>query len=115
WKVRSNDGKRIVMDIGTVSGVVMRGGLPLPPPTPVTQQTPLAALAASVQALATQAANLAAQEAARGAAQGAAGGRGGANAAAGNRGGGNGGGRGPAPARRAVWDGFCFGIDPWDT
>src|SRR5215472_1357319 len=78
WKVRSNDGKKIVMDIGNWGGVVMRGGLPLPAPTP-TPATPLAALAANAQALATTAAALAAAEA-RGA-----GGRGG---------GGNGGGRG---------------------
>src|SRR5579884_2699326 len=43
WKVRSNDGTTIVMDIGNWGGVVMRGGLPLPAPTPITQQTPLAA------------------------------------------------------------------------
>src|SRR5580704_14699169 len=36
WKVRSNDGQKIVMDIGNLGGVIMRGGLPLPPPTPAT-------------------------------------------------------------------------------
>src|SRR5262249_779576 len=41
----------------------------------------------------------------------AAGARGG-NAPAGNAGGG--GGRGGA-MRRAIWDGFCFGIEPWNT
>src|SRR5215475_6837229 len=42
WKIRSNDGKTIVMDIGNLGGIVMRGGLPLPPPTPTVQMTPLA-------------------------------------------------------------------------
>src|ERR1041385_2905137 len=42
WKARSNDGKKIVMDIGSLGSVVMRGGLPLPAPTPT--QTPLQAL-----------------------------------------------------------------------
>src|SRR5690348_7400865 len=82
WKVRSNDGKKIWMDIGNFGGVEMRGGLPLPAPTPTTTQTPLSALAASAQALATTAQQLAAQEAARGA------------AANGARGGGAGGQRG---------------------
>ena len=65
WKVRSNDGKTIVMDIGKIGSVVMRGGL-VPEPAPA----------------------------------GGGGGRGG------------GGNRGPI---KAVWDGFCFGIAPWDT
>jgi hypothetical protein len=70
WKVRSNDGKTIVMDIGKIGGVIMRGGLvPIEP------------------------------------AQTGRGGGGGGN----GRGGGN---RGPI---KAVWDGFCFGIEPWDT
>src|SRR5215468_1911711 len=30
WKVRSNDGKKIMLDIGNWGGVVMRGGLPFP-------------------------------------------------------------------------------------
>src|SRR4051812_30078403 len=80
WKVRSNDGKKIVMDIGNFGGVVMRGGLPLPPPAPT--PTPMAALAASAQSLATSAAALAAAEA-----RAAGGGRGGN----GGGGGGNGG------------------------
>ena len=61
WKIRSNDGKTIVMDMGKVGGVIMRGGLVPADTTP-----------------------------ARG-------------------GGGN---RGPV---NALWDGFCFGIEPWDT
>jgi catechol 2,3-dioxygenase-like lactoylglutathione lyase family enzyme len=111
WKVRSNDGKKIWMDIGNFGGLEMRGGLPLPAPTPTTTQTPLSALAASAQALATTAQQLAAQEAARGAA--ANGARGGGNG--GQRGGNGGGGRGNPPQRRAIWDGFCFGIEPWNT
>src|SRR4051812_19980962 len=108
WKVRSNDGKKIVMDIGNFGGVVIRGGLPIPPPTPVVQQTPLAQLATTAQNLANTAAQLAAQEAARAAAAGA-GGRGGGAGAAGGRGGGNaaagagarGGGNAPAAAAGA--------------
>jgi predicted enzyme related to lactoylglutathione lyase len=164
WKVRSNDGKTIVMDIGNWGGVVMRGGLPLPPPTPTVQQSQLAALAANAQQLATTAANLAAAEArgAGGGRGGNGGGGGGAAAAGGGRGGngggggnlqqsaaGGGGGRGGngggAPGagagggnaaaagggrggnggggqggrggggQRVIWDGFCWGIAPWDT
>ncbi len=139
WKVRSNDGKKIVMDIGTLGGVVLRGGLPMPPPTPA-PASQLAAAAATAQTLAQQLGNLAAAEQRAagaaggrggngGGAAGAAGGRGGngggaqAANAAGQRGGGagapgaaGGGGRGgPAAGPRAIWDGFCFGIAPWDT
>lgn len=135
WKVRSNDGKMIVMDIGNWGGVAMRGGLALPAPTPT--PTPLAALAASAQALANSAQQLAATEAraaggGRGGAGGAGGGRGagapgagtaGAPGAAGGRGGadnaaaaaGGRGNRGGGAGPRAIWDGFCWGISPWDT
>jgi catechol 2,3-dioxygenase-like lactoylglutathione lyase family enzyme len=130
WKVRSNDGKTIVMDIGNWGGVRMRGGLPLPPPTPATAAgSPMANLAAQAQALATQAAALAAAEnrgggggggrGGNGGGGGAAGGRGGnapgGNAAAGQRGGGGGGRGGNGGGPRAIWDGFCFGIEPWNT
>ncbi|MBI4473343.1 MAG: VOC family protein [Acidobacteria bacterium] len=117
WKVRSNDGKKIVMDIGNFGGVVMRGGLPFPPPTPASA-SPLASLAASAQSLAQQAAALAAAEGARGGAGNAGGGGrgGGNNAGGGQRGGGGGGGQsGGGQQRRAIWNGFCFGIEPWDT
>jgi predicted enzyme related to lactoylglutathione lyase len=141
WKVRSNDGQKIVMDIGTIGGVVIRGGLPLPAPAPA--PTPLAALAASAAALSTSAAALVAAEArAAGGGRGGAGGGGGRGAApaagdpaaAGGRGGAGArgaaagdpaaaagrGGAAPAGGRggrvsRAVWDGYCFGIEPWDT
>jgi len=87
WKVRSNDGKAIVMDIGKIGGVIMRGGLvPMEPPPP---PTPPAG------------------------AENARGGRGGADKKGGG-GGGRGGGGARAPIK-AVWDGFCFGIDPWDN
>jgi catechol 2,3-dioxygenase-like lactoylglutathione lyase family enzyme len=79
WKVRSNDGKTIVMDMGTLGGVVMRGGYQPPPPTSQPAASP------------------AAEEGA---------GRGGR---------GGGGGRGPQVPRRAIWDNFCWGIEPWDT
>ncbi len=84
WKVRSNDGSTIVMDIGNIGSVIMKGGLVVPPPA-----APPAPPA----------------DGARGAAPG------GDAAAAGGRGGG----RGPRTPPRAVWNNFCFGIDPWDT
>ena len=127
WKVRSNDGKKIVMDIGNIGGVVMRGGLPLPPPTPATAGAtgPLAAAAQTAQTLANQLQQLAAADAAQrgGGGAGARGGNGGGGrggngggAAAGGGRGGNGGGRGgQGGGTRAVWDGFAFGIDKWDT
>ena len=60
WKIRSDDGKQAVLDIGDIGSVVIRGGY-----------EPPAALA-------------------------------------------SGGSPGRAP-RRAVWDSFCWGIEPWDT
>ncbi len=78
WKVRSNDGKTIVMDIGTLGGVIMRGGLQVPPAPPAPPTPPAGADAAG------------------------GGGRGGAA-------------RGPRPPARAVWNNFCWGIEPWDT
>ena len=73
WKVRSSDGNKIVMDIGSLGSAIIRGGFkeqPAPAPAP----------------------------------------RGGDAAARGGRGGGP-----PRPPRRAVWDNFCWGIEPWDT
>jgi catechol 2,3-dioxygenase-like lactoylglutathione lyase family enzyme len=78
WKVRSNDGKDIYMDIGDWGGVKIRGGYVAPPP----------------------------------------------GARGGGRGGGGGGAAAPActtPRMElvanggALWDGFCWGIEPWDT
>ena len=113
WKVRSNDGKTVVMDIGNFAGVIMRGGLAFPPPAPFTAPPQgVAGAAAAAAALSAQLTNLAAVEAAAGARGGrGGGGAGGGGGARGGGGGGRGGGFGP----RAVWDGFCFGIAPWDT
>src|SRR5262245_28062993 len=75
WKIRSDDGKQAVLDIGDWAGLVLRGGYQPPPPAPAPPA-------------------------------------GEANAAGGGRGGGRG---GPRPPRNAVFDGFCWGIDPWDA
>src|SRR5262245_56298608 len=76
WKIRSDDGKQAVLDIGDWGGLVLRGGY-VPPPAP-----PAPA----------------------------------GDAAPAGGGGGRGGGRGgPRPPRNAVFDGFCWGIEPWDT
>jgi catechol 2,3-dioxygenase-like lactoylglutathione lyase family enzyme len=86
WKVRSDDGNIITLDIGdTLGAVEIRGGYqPPPPPTP-----PPAAANPPAAA-------------------------GGDSAGRGGRGGG-GGGRGNRAPLRAVWDGMCWGIDKWDT
>ncbi len=75
WKIRSDDGKQAVLDIGDWGGLVLRGGYVAPPPPP-----PSAAPAPP----------------AGGAGRG---GQGGA----------------PRPPRNAAFDGFCWGIEPWDT
>jgi catechol 2,3-dioxygenase-like lactoylglutathione lyase family enzyme len=74
WKVRSDDGKQAVLDIGDWGAVIIRGGY---------EPTPAAA--------------------------------GDAGAAAAGRGGGRGGGGGRGTPRLAVWDSFCWGIEPWDA
>jgi catechol 2,3-dioxygenase-like lactoylglutathione lyase family enzyme len=64
WKVRSDDGKQAVLDIGENSGgIIIRGGLAAPPPAAITD----AGLGVS------------------------------------------------RPPVRAVFDGFAWGIQPWDT
>lgn len=68
WKIRSDDGKQAVLDIGDWGGLVIRGGYQAPPPPPA-GDTP---------------------------------------AAGGGRG-------GPRAPRLAVFDGFCWGIEPWDA
>jgi catechol 2,3-dioxygenase-like lactoylglutathione lyase family enzyme len=66
WKIRSDDGKQAMLDIGDWGGLVIRGGYQPPPPSPATE------------------------------------------APGGGRG-------GPRPPRNAVFDGFCWGIEPWDA
>jgi catechol 2,3-dioxygenase-like lactoylglutathione lyase family enzyme len=73
WKIRSDDGKQAVLDIGDWGGLVLRGGYVAPPPPPAPPA---------------------------------------GEAAGGGRGGGRG---GPRPPRNALFDGFCWGIEPWDT
>jgi catechol 2,3-dioxygenase-like lactoylglutathione lyase family enzyme len=73
WKIRSDDGKQAVLDIGDWGGLVLRGGYQAPPQPAVSAPPP--------------------------------------DAAAGGRGDGRG---GPRPPRNAVFDGFCWGIEPWD-
>jgi catechol 2,3-dioxygenase-like lactoylglutathione lyase family enzyme len=68
WKIRSDDGKQAVLDIGDWGGLVLRGGYQAPPAPPA------------------------------GAAPAAGGGRG-----------------GPRAPRNAVFDNFCWGIEPWDA
>src|SRR5439155_8437563 len=86
WKIRSDDGKQAVLDIGDWGGLVLRGGYQAPPPTPTPTPAP-AGDAASASAGSGQ---------------------------AGGRGGGRGG-RGPAVPRNALFDNFCWGIEPWDA
>lgn len=94
WKLRSDDGKQAVLDVGDIGTVVIVGGYTPPPPPPPRVLTP------------AESAQLAAAQAARG---GAAGGRSGG---AGGAGRGGGGGRGPA---QVVWDSFAWTISPWNA
>src|SRR6185503_6828531 len=75
WKIRSDDGKQAMLDIGDWGGVLIKQGPPAPPPPPAPPVTDSAA----------------------------------------GRGGGGRGGRGGGGGPRAVWDGFCWGIEPWDA
>ena len=85
WQVRSDDGTKAVLDIGNWASVEIRGGYVPPPPPPAPANPPAAPPAAAGDT---------------------AGGRGGR----GGRGGG-----GPRIPNRAIWDSFCWGIEPWDT
>jgi catechol 2,3-dioxygenase-like lactoylglutathione lyase family enzyme len=67
WKIRSDDGKQAVMDIGDWGGLILRGGYQAPPAPPAAEAP-------------------------------AGGGRG-----------------GPRAPRNAVFDNFCWGIEPWDA
>jgi catechol 2,3-dioxygenase-like lactoylglutathione lyase family enzyme len=71
WKIRVDDGRQAVLDIGDWGGLVLRGGYQAPAPLPA------------------------------------------GDAQAGARGVGAGG--GPRAPRLAVFDGFCWGIEPWDA
>jgi catechol 2,3-dioxygenase-like lactoylglutathione lyase family enzyme len=85
WKIRSDDGKQALLDIDDWGGLVLRGGY----------QTPLASEGA--------AATPAGQAPSTGSGQ------------AGGGGGRGGGGSGPRPPRLALFDSFCWGIEPWDA
>ena len=74
WKVRSDNGREAVLDIGDWGGLVLRGGYKAPPPT-AEEQAAFARYRA----------------------------RAGANAPA------------HMPIRNALFDGFCWGIEPWDA
>src|SRR5262249_18184431 len=71
WKIRRDDGKQAVLDIGDWGGLVLRGGYQAPPAPPPGEE------------------------------------------AAANRGDTRGG--GPRAPRLAVFDNFCWGIEPWDA
>ena len=89
WKIRSNDGKQAVLDIGDWGGLIIRGGYQPPTPAspvvagPVTPTTPASAPTAPPAAPAGQ-----------------------------PPAGGRGGGRNP---RMAQFDSYCWGIEPWDA
>jgi catechol 2,3-dioxygenase-like lactoylglutathione lyase family enzyme len=85
WKIRSDDGTKALLDIGDGVGGFLIRGGYQPPAPPAAPPA--------------------------GAATGAGAGAAGA-AGAGRAGGRGGGGRGPA---RVIVDGFCWGIEPWDT
>jgi catechol 2,3-dioxygenase-like lactoylglutathione lyase family enzyme len=68
WKIRSDDGKQAMLDIGDWGGLLLRGGYQAPPAPPAPPP----------------------------------------DAAGGGRG-------GPRAPRNAVFDSFCWGIDPWDA
>ena len=108
WKVRSNDGNEIYMDIGDWGGVKIRGGY-----------VPSA-----------RGAGRGGGGAGRGGGGAGRGGAAGDSAGGGRAGGGAGRGGGANPSRMpecatpraqgvpnggAVWDSFCWGITPWDT
>ena len=92
WKIRSNDGKQAVLDIGDWGGLIIRGGYTppaptspviAPPTTPLPPTTPATPPSLPPAAPTGQAPT-----------------------------GGRGGGRAP---RMAAFDSFCWGIEPWDA
>ncbi|HYU80480.1 MAG TPA: VOC family protein [Vicinamibacterales bacterium] len=82
WKIRSDDGKQAMLDIGDWGGLVLRGGY-VAPPTSTAPSAPAPPPAGAE-------------------------GRGDANGGGGQRG-------EPRPPRLAVFDNFCWGIEPWDS
>jgi catechol 2,3-dioxygenase-like lactoylglutathione lyase family enzyme len=91
WKVRSDDGKQAVLDIGDWGGIIIKGGYE-PPPAPTAPTPPAAPTPPPAGSTATPP-----DPAAAGA----------------GRGGGRGG--GPRTPLRALFTGFCWGIEPWDA
>ena len=96
WKVRSNDGTQAVLDIGDWGGLVIRGGYEPPPASPVVE-SPVVAVPVTTTTPPTPAMTPTPPPAAP------------AGQATGGR---AGGGRAP---RMAVFDSFCWGIEPWDA
>lgn len=92
WQVRSDDGKQALMDIGDNMGILIRGGYQ--PPAPTAPPAPPAAAAAGAAAPPTAATAQAGQ-----------GGQGGQGRAGGA----------PRAPRLVQFDGFAWGITPWDT
>ena len=74
WKIRSDDGKQAVLDIGDWGGLVLRGGYQAPPPPPAPPRRRSAAAGARWSGAAA-----------------------------------------PRAPRLAAFDGFCWGIEPWDA
>jgi len=117
WKVRSNDGKEIYMDIGDWGGVRIRGGYTPPARGQGQGGRGGGGGGGGGGGAARQAGDTS-------------GGRGGGGGAGRGGGGGGGGGRGDDPSHMAacttprvagiegggaLWDGFAWGIEPWDT
>ena len=108
WKIRSNDGKQAMLDIGDWGGLIIRGGYvpPTPPASPASPvvsapgapTTPVVSTPVTGTTPAMAPTMPPAGQAPAG--QTPAGGRGG------------GGGRAP---RMANFDSFCWGIEPWDA
>jgi len=93
WKIRSDDGKQAVLDIGDWGGLIIRGGYQPPPPTapstPVAANPPVTGVTPATPPVVPD------------------------PAAAGARAGGRGG--GARIPRMAAVDSFCWGIEPWDA
>jgi catechol 2,3-dioxygenase-like lactoylglutathione lyase family enzyme len=95
WKIRSDDSKQAVLDIGDWGGLILRGGYVAPPSSATPTPTPAPAAGDAASAAAGQTTSTGSGQA--------------------GRGGGRGGGRGPTVPRNALFDNFCWGIEPWDA